>query len=425
MVAGNTIIKSCFYILMLSCTCMESLGQLKKRALFLGNSYTGVNNLPLLISKLATSTGDTLLFDSNVPGGYTFQAHSSNQTTLNKISVGNWDFVSLQEQSQLPSFSENDVQSQVFPYAHYLDSVINARNSCCETIFYMTWGRKNGDASNCASWPPVCSYSGMDSLLYERYMQMATDNNAIVSPVGAVWKYIRQVYPSIELYQADQSHPSIAGSYAAACCFYTVIFRKDPLDISFDNGLSASVAADIRRAVKNILYNDLQKWKVGKYDAAADFNFSPGQTNQIQFTNSSLNATNYIWQFGDGTSSFEAAPLHNYATAGTYLVKLTATNCSTDSNLVREVVITEQPGTVLPDEIVIFPNPVISKLEIKFPDLNAEKVQLINSIGQTVYSAKIIREQRMIIDCSSLPSGVYFVKVLKAATSATYKIIKF
>lgn len=425
MVVGNTMIKSCFFILMLSCVCQVSSGQLKKRALFLGNSYTGVNNLPLLISKLATSTGDTLLFDSNVPGGYTFQNHSSNQTTLNKISMGNWDFVSLQEQSQLPSFPDNNVQSQVFPYARYLDSVINARNNCCETIFYMTWARKNGDASNCASWPPVCSYSGMDSLLYERYMQMATDNNAIVSPVGAVWKYIRQVYPSIELYQPDQSHPSVAGSYAAACCFYTVIFRKDPLDITFDNGLPVSVAADIRQAVKNILYNDLQKWKVGKYDATADFNFSFGQTNQIQFTNSSLNATGYEWQFGDGSTSIEAAPLHTYASAGNYLVTLSVTNCSTDSSLVKEVVVAEQPGTIFPDEIVIFPNPVMSKLEIKFPDLTAEKVQLINAIGQAVYSAKTMGEQRLIIDCSSLPSGVYFVKVLKASTSATYKIIKF
>ncbi len=417
--------RSSFLIVVFLLTGFLCSGQLKKRVLFLGNSYTGVNNLPQLISQLAASTGDTLLFDSNLPGGYTLQAHSSNQTSINKIGAGTWDFVSLQEQSQLPSFSTADVQSQVFPFARYLDSVINARNSCCETIFYMTWGRKNGDASNCVSWPPVCSYNGMDSLLYDRYMQMASDNNAVVSPVGAVWKYIRQVYPAIELYQPDQSHPSVAGSYAAACTFYTVIYRKDPLSLSFDYVLAASVASNIRQAVKNVVYNDLQKWKVGKYDATADFSFNSSQTNAIQFTNSSINANDFEWQFGDGSTSVEAAPVHNYANAGRYLVTLTASNCSTDSTLVKEVVVTEQPGTVFPHEIVIFPNPVINKLEIKFPDLNAEKVQLINSIGQTVYTVKTAREPSITIECSTLPSGVYFVRVFLHSTSLTYKVIKF
>ena len=187
-----------------------------KRALFLGNSYTYVNNLPQMVADVASSTGDSLIFDSNTPGGYTLEGHSTNATSLAKIAMGNWDYVVLQEQSQRPSFPINQVITDVFPYARFLDSVINAQNICAETAFYMTWGRKNGDASNCAVWPPVCTYSGMDSLLRLRYMMMADSNDAIVSPVGAVWNFIRQNYPLIELYQADESHPSVAGSYAAA-----------------------------------------------------------------------------------------------------------------------------------------------------------------------------------------------------------------
>src|SRR5262245_3027863 len=77
---------------------------LKKKVLFLGNSYTTVNNLPQLIAGIATSTGDTLVFDSNAPGGYTLQGHFSNNLSIGKISAGNWDNVVLQEQSQRPSF---------------------------------------------------------------------------------------------------------------------------------------------------------------------------------------------------------------------------------------------------------------------------------------------------------------------------------
>ena len=102
-----------------------SIGQTKKSVLFLGNSYTYVNNLPQITADIATSMNDTLLFDSNTPGGYTLQGHSTNATSLSKIMVGNWNYVVLQEQSQLPSFDIVQVETDVFPYAHTLDSLIN------------------------------------------------------------------------------------------------------------------------------------------------------------------------------------------------------------------------------------------------------------------------------------------------------------
>lgn len=50
----------------------------------------------------------------------------------------------------------------------------------------------------------------------------------------------------------------------------------------------------------------------------------------VNFTNTSTNATGYIWDFGDGNSSFDVNPIHTYADAGTYVVTLSASNnCST------------------------------------------------------------------------------------------------
>ena len=180
-----------------------------RNVLFLGNSYTQVNNLPQLTSDVAFSAGKTLNFESNTPGGYTLMGHFTNSVSLNKIMQANWDFVVLQEQSQRPSLPIEQVEVDVFPYAVSLDSMVRKYNPCGETMFYMTWGRKNGDASNCSWWPPVCTYSGMDSLLSMRYMMMGNDNSASVSPVGALWNYIRLHYPEIELYSSDESHPSI------------------------------------------------------------------------------------------------------------------------------------------------------------------------------------------------------------------------
>lgn len=119
--------------------------QTTKKVLFIGNSYIYTNNLPHLIAQMANSTGDQFLHDSNTPGGYTLKQHSTNATTLSKINQGNWDFVILQDQSQYPSFPDNFVQNNVYPYAAALNEVILAANSCTETIFYATWGRKKGD----------------------------------------------------------------------------------------------------------------------------------------------------------------------------------------------------------------------------------------------------------------------------------------
>jgi hypothetical protein len=216
---------SFFFLFVMFCKEGKTQG-IKRDVLFLGNSYTSYNNLPNLVANVAASVGDTLEFDSYTPGGYSFQLHSNDSNAIAKIKSKAWHYVVLQEQSQLPSFPWPLVESNVFPFAKKLDSMVKENNTCSRTIFYNTWGRKNGDPSNCASWPPVCSYAGMDSLLSLRYKWMADSNAALISPVAAVWKQIRNTDSSIELYQSDESHPSLAGSYAAACCFYATIFSK-------------------------------------------------------------------------------------------------------------------------------------------------------------------------------------------------------
>ena len=50
----------------------------------------------------------------------------------------------------------------------------------------------------------------------------------------------------------------------------------------------------------------------------------------VNFTNTSTNATNYNWDFGDGNTSTQSDPSHTYAVDGTYNVVLSATNnCGT------------------------------------------------------------------------------------------------
>src|SRR5690554_4911255 len=95
-----------FLLLMLTSLFVTSIQAKTIKVLFIGNSYTASNNLPSLIENFALENGDTLIHDAHLPGGRTFQQHSQDPTVIQKISQGGWDYVVLQEQSQIPSFPD-------------------------------------------------------------------------------------------------------------------------------------------------------------------------------------------------------------------------------------------------------------------------------------------------------------------------------
>jgi PKD repeat protein len=385
-------------------TCINAQDTL--RALFIGNSYTYFNNLPDIIKNLAVSNGDTLIHLSSTPGGHTFQQHSTNSTTLGYIQQGNWDYVVLQQQSQMPSFPDNDVSANTYPYARFLDSMINEYNDCAETVFYMTWGRQNGDASNCANWPPVCTYQGMDSLLRLRYTIMANDNDAILSPVGAVWRYIRQTWPTINLYNADGSHPSAEGSYAAACAFYAVMYRKNPRLCTYNFGLAD--ADSIRAAAERIVFDSLDFWNVGKYDPVANFDFQlNGTANEVSFSDSSLFAETYHWDFGDGTTDSVAGPVHVFDSSGIYNVVLTVGSCGKSDTITKQIQISLPSSNILEinDLIQVYPNPVRDILTITSIQNTRVKAFIYNSLGQNISTFSFSETKQ--IDTSKLESGIY------------------
>jgi Secretion system C-terminal sorting domain/PKD domain len=396
----------------------QVFSQKLKRVLFIGNSYTYYSNLPKMVADMATSTNDTLIYDSNTPGGYTLQEHSTDTASINRIKKGKWDFVSLQEQSQRPALPISEVQLNTFKYARILDSIINVFNPCSETIFYMTWGRKFGDADYCASVPLMCTYQGMDSLLRLRYTTMAESNKAIISPVSVVWKYMRENYPSIELYDADNSHPSLSGTYLAACCFYTAIFRKNPLLITYTNAVPLADALKIKQAVKKIMFDSLLAWKIGEFDVNANFSFTKTGTNIFQFKNVSKNAIDFKWIFGDGSTSTEGSPNHTYTTGGNYTVKLIASNCSFADTFSLSFSAT----TALPSFIKMYPNPVFNKLIVNTSLV--QKIEMVNAAGKTIIPVYKTDGQNTFIDFATLSTGIYFVTITANGQSVTQKILK-
>jgi hypothetical protein len=329
-----------FAIALIFLTPVQFLSAQTTRVLFLGNSYTDYNNLPSLVASLAQASGVTMTVDSYTPGGYTFQQHSTDATAIGKINSQPWDYVVLQEQSQRPSFPPSQVASQVFPYAEVLDSLIRNNNPCSETVFYMTWGRKNGDAANCPNYAPLCTYDGMQARLRESYMQMGMDNGATVSPVGAAWKLVRTWNPNFDLYVPDESHPSLHGSYLAACVHYATLLHRSPVGNSFISSLPPADALLLQSAAHAVVIDSIYKWYEYGDIPLASFSYT-SQGNSVQFVNHSLNATSFTWDFGDGNASSLQTPVHQYATSGAYQVTLTVSDSCKEST----TTLTVQTGT--------------------------------------------------------------------------------
>jgi len=439
--------RSCILFLFALVISLQANAGKKLKVLFIGNSYTYVNNLPQITADVAASMGDTLIFDSYALGGYGFWQYSVDPLCASKIRSAQWDYVILQEQSQQSSQPTGDFLSTSYLPAAALDAIIETNDSCTKTIFYMTWGYENGDSIRCAdypTWPAVCTYEGMDSLTRLRYMAYAdtswlsivgtvTGSNLIrnsqVSPVGAVRRYIRYNYPAIELYQTDGSHPTEAGSYAGACTFYVALFHKDPVLIPYNYTLSDTDASNIRTATQIVAYDSMSYWHIGQYDLRAQFSYVVSAGNTVAFTNSSTNATTYTWYFGDGNTSTATSPSHTYATGGTYMVELIAANtaCNDTSYMAVSTYPTKIENINNPQDFIIAPNPVSDRLTISSSGFlsGIYQIRLYNSMGQLVYTRESLPDKDQVIDVADFNAGLYLISIVNnGAVIYQNKIIK-
>lgn len=394
----------------------------QKKVLFIGNSYTGYNNLPLLTFNVAQSTGNEFVYDSHTPGGQRFLNHAVNAVAETKINSQDWDYVILQGQSVEVSLTGNVFDVEVAPYVAQLCDKIRANNSCSQPVFYRTWGRENG-FNDCVDYPWICTYEGMDDALAQNYQILANSNDALVSPVGAVWRYLRENHPELDLYSGDGSHPSQTGSYVAACTFYTTFFRNDPTLITYNYNESDADADMIKSAVKTVVYDNLTQWNIGNYDADSSFLFAENN-DVISFTNTSVNAETYAWDFGDGNTSTDENPNHSYALTGTYQVSLTVTNCGVSSTFTEMIIVASLSveASSIPN-VAIYPNPIASKLYFKgiaYEDI--ESLVIYDLLGKEI--KKLSKLESDFIEVSELPSGTYFLKITKNGASVLKQIVK-
>ena len=226
------------------------------RVLFVGNSYTTVNDLPSVFASLARAGGHRVGTGTAAGDGWTLADHAGSSATAAKLASVKWDIVILQEQSQIPSVAQFR-ETQMYPAARRLVSTI--RNQGARPMFFLTWARRDG-------WPEngMPSYASMQSAIDDGYLAIAGEQQAAVAPVGYAWSVLLGREAPAALWQDDGSHPTAAGTYLAACVFYATIFRESPKGLAYHSSLSAEEAAKLQDVAAETVLSDPTKWPLSE-----------------------------------------------------------------------------------------------------------------------------------------------------------------
>lgn len=400
------------------CINSTTLAQDSLSVLFIGNSYTYVNDLPTMFLNVTQSLGDNALIDSKSNGGYTFQNHLSDPLTHTKIQSQAWDYVVIQGQSQEPSFPYDQVNLNTLPPEVQLADSVYANNYCSQVMYFMTWGRQVGDPQ----WDSINTFDKMNVRLRNAYLRISDSAEASVSPVGVAWKYVRDNYPTINLYSGDGSHPSVEGSYLAACTFYASLFRKSPVGATYTAGLNATIAGQLQEAAALAVLDSLSTWHLRPKSDITIANFTSTNSGYtVDFENESWRATSYSWDFGDGFNSTDENPIHMYATNGNYTVELIAESvCGNDttSALINLPLLglneNESSFELMnkgENQYVLTSNSQLS--EVILVDLNGRKIKQLENA-----------KNEILIDIDSFETGIYFIQFTINGSSFSKKLLR-
>jgi hypothetical protein len=224
------------------------LGATCTRVLFIGDSYTSVNDLPDTFADLAWAGGHRVQTEALDEGGWTLEEHLAASETARTIDSEQWDDVVLQEQSQTPALAV-DRTGIMYPAATKLVSLI--RRQGAQPIFYLTFAHQDG-------WPDagLPDYPSMQAAIDAGYLGIADQLGVPVAPVGAAWQNVVDEASHPGMWQSDGSHPSVSGTYLAACVFYATIFQRSPVGLGYNDGLPSGEAHTLQTAAANTVLGD-------------------------------------------------------------------------------------------------------------------------------------------------------------------------
>tara|TARA_R110002049_G_scaffold30729_14_gene105148 strand:+ start:839 stop:1570 length:732 start_codon:yes stop_codon:yes gene_type:complete len=219
-------------VLFLSGCAVATSPAVPDNVLFVGNSFTYYNNSLHNHYRALQKSADPdnpvagRARSMTISGGY-LREHAAGLAFM--VNEYDWDVVVLQGYSRGPI--EESTAESFRSAARKAAAEIRAHNA--EPVFFMTW-----------------AYTGQPEMtrqLDDAYSAIGDELNADVVPVGLAFATVTEERPDIELRIADRKHPTLAGTYLAACTFYASLHGKSPEGIAYTAGLDAETAAYLQR----------------------------------------------------------------------------------------------------------------------------------------------------------------------------------
>jgi hypothetical protein len=181
-----------------------------ERVLFVGNSLTEGNDLPLIVEALSRAGGRPFAVEAVTYGGYSLEDHWG-RGTQNRISGGGYRFVVLQQGPSALAESRVNLRE----WTRRFDAVI--RQAGGRTALYMVWPE---------SYRPQAFPDVSDS-----YRLAAEDVGGILLPAGDAWTVAWRQNDGLKLYGSDGFHPTLLGSYLAALAIYGGLSGASPVGL--------------------------------------------------------------------------------------------------------------------------------------------------------------------------------------------------
>jgi hypothetical protein len=117
-----------------------------------------------------------------------------------------------------------------------------ARKYGARPVFFMSWAYKDAPE--------------MTAQLAAAYTAEANANDALVIPAGLAFARAIAKRPDLELYQPDKRHPTLVGTYLAACTSFAALTGKSPVGNTYTGGIDAPTAAFLQ----NVAWDTVQEY---------------------------------------------------------------------------------------------------------------------------------------------------------------------
>lgn len=210
--------------------------------LFIGNSFTFVNDLPKMLETVAADAEVEIATASVLKGGaYLHQFadpdHELGKRLAETYPTQNWDSIVLQDQSFNPAGNPDDFLASAA-------KLCETMNGGAKFLFYSTWAYRDNTEKLSKTG---MTYTEMLTALTASYQKAADAHHGIRVPVGDAFARSARTNPDLDLYTPDDYHPSPCGTYLAACLFYKAVTGNLPEDLMIPDEITPEQGMALRK----------------------------------------------------------------------------------------------------------------------------------------------------------------------------------